>query len=896
MFVQQGGSLTIIGAASLGAGTVTGGAGGNSGEAFGDGLFIQGNDTVTFTPSAGQAVTIAGSIDDEFGSDGVGGHGALRLAGPGTLVLSATNDFSGGIEVDSGTLSLQAPGAAGSGPITFGYAAQATLVIGLGDAPSGAIGDFWPGQKIDLQGIGLATAAVVGADGKLHISGGTSPVTLALDSEQIFANETFATADDLHGGTFVTPVTPGGDNPPAILGLAATFAGTDAASFAPLAAVTIADQDQDETETATITLSSTANGALSNFGGGSYDAGSGTYTVSGNAYTVTQALDGLLFTPIAHEVSPGAAVATSIALHVTDGTLQAAATEALTVTAQNTAPVIAGVGGTQEAYWTLPTDPFAAAAITDPDLGATETVTVTLAGRLGGPGVDGLGTLTAGAGQPALVQTAPGTYTIAAASPAAATAALDALTFTPAAGPPAEGFTITYISLSVSDGIAPAVTAPVTKIDAGLPIIAGTVAGQTVSPGATIAPFASVSITDSPQFTTESVTITVNDTTGTPTDDQGSLSGVGLSQTGIGTYQLATDTPAAVTAALEALVFTPAPVAAGASTETDFLFRVFDGGTTVTRSGGSVIAEGPACYAEGTRIATPDGPRAIETFRPGALVLTAAGEVRTVRWVGRRHEQCARHRQPDLVEPVRVCADALVPGVPARDVLLSPDHGVLIENVLIPVARLINGRSILRAPTDAVAYWHLELDSHDILLAEGLPAETYFDNGNRAGFSEQLGEAFPATRACAPTGSPAAIEAAWRRTAGVAPPAAAMHAGHAGVTVRVGGREVTPLNDGRWLVFALPDDARDLLICSDASSPASARPFDEDRRRLGVPVARLMLHGTDGPISCPLDHPALDGGWWPTEQGPAGTWRWTDGEARLRVPAGTSAVSMALAS
>ncbi|MGX5777759.1 Hint domain-containing protein, partial [Methylorubrum zatmanii] len=82
-------------------------------------------------------------------------------------------------------------------------------------------------------------------------------------------------------------------------------------------------------------------------------------------------------------------------------------------------------------------------------------------------------------------------------------------------------------------------------------------------------------------------------------------------------------------------------------------------------------------------------------------------------------------------------------GLPVNDLFLSPGHPVLVGadadnegGVLVPVMCLINGTTITRAPRATVTYWHVELDAHDILLAEGLPAESYIDGGDRAFFAE----------------------------------------------------------------------------------------------------------------------------------------------------------------
>ncbi len=172
------------------------------------------------------------------------------------------------------------------------------------------------------------------------------------------------------------------------------------------------------------------------------------------------------------------------------------------------------------------------------------------------------------------------------------------------------------------------------------------------------------------------------------------------------------------------------------------------GGTVITLSPSSAItlsgytggiapgnvAFEAACFLDGTRIGTPDGPVAIEHLRIGDLVLTASGEARPVRWLGHRRVETGRHFSPIAVWPVRVHAGAFADGQPLRDLWLSPDHAIAVDGVLMPVGALFNARTIVREPRDTVTYWHLELDTHDVVLAEGLGCESYLDTGNRAAF------------------------------------------------------------------------------------------------------------------------------------------------------------------
>ncbi len=141
------------------------------------------------------------------------------------------------------------------------------------------------------------------------------------------------------------------------------------------------------------------------------------------------------------------------------------------------------------------------------------------------------------------------------------------------------------------------------------------------------------------------------------------------------------------------------------------------------------------CYAAGTRIRTPEGDVPIERLAVGGMVLTVSGEARPIQWIGHRLVDCRKHPQPHLVWPVRVQAGAFAPRLPARDLYLSPDHAVFAEDVLIPIKHLQNGGTVKQLEVDTVQYFHIELERHDVVLAENLPAETFLDTGNRANFA-----------------------------------------------------------------------------------------------------------------------------------------------------------------
>ncbi len=140
------------------------------------------------------------------------------------------------------------------------------------------------------------------------------------------------------------------------------------------------------------------------------------------------------------------------------------------------------------------------------------------------------------------------------------------------------------------------------------------------------------------------------------------------------------------------------------------------------------------CFATGARIRTSRGDVAVEELQVGDLAMTASGEHRPIRWLGHRRVDCRRHPRGGDVMPIRVAAHAFGPNRPTCDLYLSPAHAVCVEVVgeaLIPVIALLNGATIQQVDVDEVVYWHVELDSHDILLAENLPTESYLEAGNR---------------------------------------------------------------------------------------------------------------------------------------------------------------------
>ena len=305
----------------------------------------------------------------------------------------------------------------------------------------------------------------------------------------------------------------------------------------------------------------------------------------------------------------------------------------------------------------------------------------------------------------------------------------------------------------------------------------------------------------------------------------------------------------------------------------------------------------PPCFAAGTPIRTVAGDVPVERLTAGTVLPTAAGRgTARVIWIGHRTVDCRRHPRPESVMPVRVCRDAFAPGRPQTDLLLSPDHAVFVEGVLIPVRHLVNGATIRREPCDLVTYVHVELDRHDVILAAGLAVESYLDTGNRDGFANggtatRRPSAFArrvwATAACAPLVLRGKRLHAVRRDL-LARAGACGHTTTAAsdLTLLADDQVLAAVTDGRGWHARLPAGTQTLRLTSRIWCPGEMAPDATDQRALGVAVTRLCLDGR----AASLASPGLCAGWHAPEAG----WRWTDGNGMLAV-AGVRELAFALA-
>ena len=314
--------------------------------------------------------------------------------------------------------------------------------------------------------------------------------------------------------------------------------------------------------------------------------------------------------------------------------------------------------------------------------------------------------------------------------------------------------------------------------------------------------------------------------------------------------------------------------------------------TSTLPSGDTVLVQGGVvCFASGTVILTVHGEVAVEELKVGDLVVTRSGEHRPVKWIGHRTLDLRDLPRTDPARPIRIAADAFGPGQPSRDLYISPSHSVCVDlcgETLVLVGDLVNGATIARYDADSITYWHVELDRHDILLANNLAAESYLAMGNRGAFE---GEAFAAyadgrdkTHAdfCRPVLSVGPVLAFVRqRLVGRAEELGWARARESELRLMVDGGVVRPLTGEGAAAFLFPAGAKDVRLVSNTFYPPSLGSGDQ--RDLGVMLAGLSFSGSLGgePRRVSVDDGRLRDGFLPVENHGGAIRRWTKGEASL---------------
>lgn len=306
----------------------------------------------------------------------------------------------------------------------------------------------------------------------------------------------------------------------------------------------------------------------------------------------------------------------------------------------------------------------------------------------------------------------------------------------------------------------------------------------------------------------------------------------------------------------------------------------------------AAFGSAPPCFAAGTMILTPSGDRPVESLREGDLVVTRSGVAQPIVWAGSYRAAIGAQHAAEQAQPIRIEASAFAPSRPRRPLYLSPDHGVYVAGALVPAKLLVNGATIRRETgCVAIAYHHLELARHELLIAEGIACESYLDTGNRTMLGGPTIRAKHWDRdACAPLVTTGPRLATARRilhdralALGFRP------APRLELDLLINGSKARRLKGTSDLArFTLPRGARLAVLRSSRFVPAEFDPESEDRRRLGVALTAIETdRGTAPPETL------IASGGHPRSAGD--TSLWTDGTATLRLNHDTRHLTLRLA-
>jgi len=314
----------------------------------------------------------------------------------------------------------------------------------------------------------------------------------------------------------------------------------------------------------------------------------------------------------------------------------------------------------------------------------------------------------------------------------------------------------------------------------------------------------------------------------------------------------------------------------------------------------------PTCFMSGARIRAARGDIAVDIISPGedvTVIRNGQECLEPVKWVGHSYVDLARHAHPEEAAPIRLRKNAIDDSQPVQDLVVSPEHCLVIDGLCVPAKLLVNGGSIVsERDHEPFTYYHLELEQHGILLAENTPTESYLDTGNRSSFdnSPQPRQLHPSFRvnaastrwttdACAPLAKvPQDVEPIWRRLA-----ARSVEIGYPIPTVRMNddaairlvadGQVIQPVSDrNSRYVFTIAANVRSVSLLSRFCIPSDKMiPGQRDTRRLGVRVNWIAIRSNDREVVLPADHPFMRDGWNGVERDGRTMWRWTDGAAIL---------------
>jgi len=320
--------------------------------------------------------------------------------------------------------------------------------------------------------------------------------------------------------------------------------------------------------------------------------------------------------------------------------------------------------------------------------------------------------------------------------------------------------------------------------------------------------------------------------------------------------------------------------------EQDLSKVTFDGGTM-----------NYACYLKGTHIATPEGEVKVETLKAGDKVLTANSGIATVKWLGQRTLYKSRIPAKDAVRafPILFKKDSIAPNVPHRNLMVSPGHHISFDGTLVPAMMLVNGQTIVQQfETKEFEYFHVELDQFDIILAEGVPAESYVDTGNRSMFHNSAEVALnpdfgpvtgrPVIEGIKVVQQGPIVEAIRRHLLSRAEEMTDVTlTTEAGLCIEANGQliQATPpfAKEGVYR-FVLPENSGDVQILSRSATVRDVSVHARrDIREIGVGLSDISIYDNEGRRHMiDLQDPSIEG-LHPSQEARGTTMRWTNGHA-----------------
>jgi fibronectin-binding autotransporter adhesin len=304
-------------------------------------------------------------------------------------------------------------------------------------------------------------------------------------------------------------------------------------------------------------------------------------------------------------------------------------------------------------------------------------------------------------------------------------------------------------------------------------------------------------------------------------------------------------------------------------------------------TGSNLYLSTTPCYCRGTLILTDQGERPVEELAIGDQVATRNG-LRPIKWIGKRGYDGRFIRGNRDVLPVVIAAGALRRGVPARDLWVSPEHALYLDEVLVPARSLVNGMTITQAEAvDRVEYFHLEFEGHEIIVAEGAAAESYVESHNRHGFhnADEFYALYPdddrpSFCECAPRVTPEmpVLGAIRQRLFDRAEVLGHPTTDDPDLHLVVDGEIIRPSSvvDDLY-TFVLDRKPISVWLASRSAIPAELELQSTDTRRLGTGIEGIVLR--DEHIRAEISHalPSFREGFHENE----GPRRWTDGMALL---------------